>query len=78
MPSLKQLHNQQWDIFEQRMEAGVVSTRTWLYGQQARLNTHWPDLAGEELLAAQGEARAYRRLIDVIENQPRNPRAPEA
>lgn len=74
MTNLKQLHNQQWDIFEQRHEAGVASMRTWLYGHQERLNTYWPDLAGDELIAAQGEARAYRRLIDVIENQPRNPR----
>lgn len=74
MQSQKSLHNLQWDIFDQRMEAGTASIRTWLYGQQERLNAHWPDLTGEELTAAQGEAQAYRRLIGVIENQPRNPR----
>lgn len=74
MQNQKQLHNLQWDIFDQRMEAGAAKIREWLYGQQERLNAQWPDLLGEELTEAQGEAKAYRRLIGVIENQPRNPR----
>ena len=71
---LQQRSEQEQAIFQLRAEAGIATVRAWLYREQARLNKQWPDLFGDPLMVAQGEARGIRRLLSVIDDGPRQPK----
>jgi hypothetical protein len=53
-----------------RADAGGNAVRDWLYSRRDEINTKWYTLSGDELLQAQGEARAWARLIKLIEQGP--------
>ena len=63
-------HVQEMNIFQSRYEGGLQSMRDWLYARQARINTEWIGMAGDDLLREQGEARAIARMIKLIDIGP--------
>ena len=65
-------HQHDIDVHLRRSEAGVQAIRGWLFERQTKLNKNWPGLLGEELSAAQGEAKMINKLINIIDEAPHN------
>lgn len=63
-------HEQELMIFQSRHEGGLQAMREWLYARQARINTEWMGMTGEDLFREQGEARAIARVIKLIDIGP--------
>lgn len=57
-------------VFQCRLDAGTQFIRSWLIEQQARVNRDWPQLAGDDLIRLQGEARMLAKLVKLIEQGP--------
>jgi hypothetical protein len=57
-------------IFSCRTEAGLQKMREWLYDRRDGLNNKWPDLVGDDLASAQGEARAVNKMIKMLDQGP--------
>jgi hypothetical protein len=66
----KEQHEQETMIFQSRHEGGVQAMRDWLYARQARINTEWMGMTGEDLFREQGEARAIAKMIKLIDIGP--------
>jgi len=64
-------HRLEQTVFACRAEAGLQALRTLLLERQENLNRRWPTLAGDELVAAQGEAQAVNKALDLIDIGPR-------
>ena len=58
------------DIFLCRHEGGLQALRDWLYLRQARINTEWVGMVGDDLIREQGEARIVARMIKLIDIGP--------
>ncbi|MBK8772214.1 MAG: hypothetical protein IPM06_17570 [Rhizobiales bacterium] len=63
-------HKIELSIFLCRNEGGLQAMRDWLYLRQARINTEWIGMAGDDLIREQGEARVVARLIKLIDDGP--------
>jgi hypothetical protein len=63
-------HKIEWNIFQCRNEGGLQAMRDWLYLRQARINTEWVGMVGDDLIREQGEARIVARLIKLIDDGP--------
>jgi len=63
-------HKTELDIFLCRHEGGLQAVRTWLYARQARINTEWIGLSGDDLIRMQGEARNVAKMIRLIDIGP--------
>ncbi|MBK8772865.1 MAG: hypothetical protein IPM06_21405 [Rhizobiales bacterium] len=63
-------HKTELNIFQCRNEGGLQAMRDWLYARQARINTEWIGMAGDDLIREQGEARVVARLIKLIDDGP--------
>lgn len=64
---LHELHKQ---LRSYRHEAGIRTVYDWLKYEREQLNRRWPALAGDELLQAQGQAKALDRLKQMMETDP--------
>lgn len=63
-------HKTELDIFLCRNEGGLRAMRDWLYARQARINTEWLGMVGDDLTREQGEARLVSKLIKLIDDGP--------
>jgi len=63
-------YEQETAIFQMRSEGGLQTLRAWLFAHRDATNLKWPDLAGEDLNKAQGEAKLVNRLIKMIDQGP--------
>jgi hypothetical protein len=63
-------HKTELNIFLCRNEGGIQAMRDWLYLRQARINTEWVGMVGDDLIREQGEARIVARLIKLIDDGP--------
>ncbi|MBK8772086.1 MAG: hypothetical protein IPM06_16915 [Rhizobiales bacterium] len=63
-------HKTELNIFQCRNEGGLQAMRDWLYARQARINTEWVGMVGDDLIREQGEARVVARLIKLIDDGP--------
>ena len=66
-------HTQEHKIFQARGEIGIIVFRDWLYDRQTEINRKWPEMAGDDLIRIQGEARLIARQIKMIEKGPTVP-----
>lgn len=57
-------------VFANRHEQGLQNLRKWLFDKQAEINTKWMDLAGDDLLKMQGEAKLIQRQLKLIDSGP--------
>lgn len=63
-------YEQEATIFACRTEAGLLKLRDWLYARRDEINERWMDLAGEELIKVQGEAKLLKRQIKLLDQGP--------
>jgi hypothetical protein len=61
---------QEVEIYSYRAEAGLQTLKAWLYRERDRVNQSWPNMIGEDLSRAQGEAKFITRTIRLIESGP--------
>lgn len=63
-------HANEIAIFTLRGEPGLQEMRKWLYTKRDEITDKWIDLAGDDLLKLQGEARLVKRMIKLIDHGP--------
>lgn len=63
-------HDNELAIYFSRHEAGLQAMKAWLISRQARINTEWIGMTGEELFREQGEARAVAKILKLIDIGP--------
>jgi hypothetical protein len=59
---------QETTIFQLRGEVGLQNLRQWLWERCE--NSSWTNMEGDDLVREQGEIRAYKRLIKMIDVGP--------
>jgi hypothetical protein len=60
----------QQKVHRHRLDEGLRALRELVMMRRDAVNASWIDSAGEELLQYQGEARALRKLLRLMDEQP--------
>lgn len=63
-------HELELELHRHSADVGVQAARNLLHLKRDALNARWMDASGEELLQKQGEAKAVRWLLKMIEDGP--------
>ena len=63
-------HDLEVSVYLSRYDAGLQAMKAWLLMRQAKINSEWMGMTGEELFREQGEARAIAKILKMIDIGP--------